>query len=85
MALGGISKKRAEKMDHISIVYLAVTEPVDGIGKGGAVKPKRTGTKQVPQDKPKADSHKPGGKKSVVPRRAPSRGKYIDEYARAPF
>lgn len=69
-------------MDHIAIDYLAAADPVDGVGRGGAIKPKRTGTKEVPQDKPKTDSHKPGSKKAVVPRRAPTRGKYIDEYAR---
>lgn len=69
-------------MDHITIDYLAAAGTVDGIGKGSAIKPKRTGTKQVPQEKPKTDSRKPGNKKTVVPRRAPARGKYIDEYAR---
>jgi hypothetical protein len=72
-------------MDYITIDYLAAEDVVDGITRSGAIKPKRTGTKQVPQDKPKTDSRKPGGKKTVVPRRAPSRGKYIDEYARAPY
>jgi hypothetical protein len=71
-------------MNHKAIEYLAAADPVDGIGKPGAIQPKRTGIKQVPQEKPKTGSGKPGGKKAVVPRRAPSRGKYIDEYARAP-
>ncbi len=69
-------------MNHIRIDHLAAEDTVEGITRGLPVKPKRTGTKQVPQDKPKTDSRKPGGKKTVVPRRAPSRGKYIDEYAR---
>ena len=69
-------------MDYIVIDYLAAEDTVDGITRGMPIKPKRTGTKQVPQDKPKTDSRKPGSKKAVVPRRAPSRGKYIDEYAR---
>lgn len=72
-------------MDHIEINYFAAEDPVEGVTRGVPVKPKRTGTKSVPQDKPKTDSRKPGSKKTVVPRRAPSRGKYIDEYARAPF
>ena len=72
-------------MENITIDYLAATDQVDGIGRGSAIKPKRTGTKQVPQEKPKSDIRKPGSKKTVVPRRAPSRGKYIDEYARAPI
>ncbi len=72
-------------MDYIAIDYLAAEDTVDGIGRGSAIKPKRTGTKPVPQEKPKPDSRKPGGKKTVVPRRAPSRGKYIDEYARPAF
>lgn len=71
-------------MNHVAKDYLAAADPVDGVGKGSAIKPKRTGVKQVPQEKPKAGGGKPGGKKAVVPRRAPSRGKYIDEYARAP-
>jgi hypothetical protein len=72
-------------MDYIKIAYFAAEEPVAGVSRGAPVKPKRTGTKSVPQDKPKNDGRKPVGKKTVVPRRAPSRGKYIDEYARAPF
>lgn len=72
-------------MDYLTIDYLAAEDVVDGISRGGAVKPQRTGTKQVPQENPKAGTRKPGSKKTVVPRRAPARGKYIDEYARAPF
>jgi hypothetical protein len=72
-------------MDYIRIDYLAAGDTVDGIGRGSAIKPKRTGTKQVPKEKPKTDSRKPGGTKTVVQRRAPSRGKYIDEYARPAF
>jgi len=68
-------------MDYIRIDYLTAEDTVDGIGRGSAIKPKRTDTKQVPQGKPKTDGRKPAGKKAVVPRRAPSRGKYIDEYA----
>jgi hypothetical protein len=71
----------------MTIDYLAAEEVVDGITRGVPVKPQRSGTgaKQVPQEKPKSGSRKPGSKKAVVPRRAPARGKYIDEYARAPI
>lgn len=72
-------------MDYLNLDQLAAEKPVDGISRSGAVKPKRTGTRQVPADKPRSDSGKPAGKKGGVPRRAPARGKYIDEYARAPF
>lgn len=85
MAFGSINiKSSAENMNYIIIDYLAAEDVVDGISRGGAVKPQRNGTgpKQVPQEKPKAGSSKPDRKKAVVPRRAPSRGKYIDEYAR---
>jgi hypothetical protein len=75
----------AEKMNRIKMDYLAAKDVVEGIGRGVPVKPQHTDTKQVPQEKPKAGNRKPDGKKAVVPRRAPSRGKYIDEYARAPF
>ncbi len=71
-------------MENMAIDYLAAAGTVDGVGKPGAIKPKRTGVKQVPKEKPKTDGSKPGGRKAVVPRRAPSRGKYIDEYARTP-
>lgn len=71
-------------MDYIKNNYHAVEDVVDGISKGVPVKPQRNGPKPVPE-KPKPGSRKPGGKKAVVPRRAPSRGKYIDEYARPPF
>jgi hypothetical protein len=67
------------------IEYLAAEDVVDGISRGVPVKPQRTGTKQVPQEKPKSGARKPASKKTVVPRRAPSRGKYIDEYARPAF
>lgn len=74
-------------MNYITIDYLAAEDTIDGITRGAPVKPRRsgTGTKEVPQEKPKAGPRKPAAKKTVVPRRAPSRGKYIDEYARAPF
>lgn len=69
-------------MKYPSADYWAAEDAVEGISRGVPVKPQRTGTKQVPQEKPKASSGKTGVKKTVVPRRAPSRGKYIDEYAR---
>lgn len=59
----------------------AAEDSVDGITGSGAVKPQRNGLKQVPQEKPKSGTTKPTSKKGVVPRRTPSRGKYIDEYA----
>lgn len=80
-------KNRAEKMIDMTLNYLAAEDAVDGITRGGGIKPQRNGTgpKQVPDEKPKAGTSKPGRKKAVVPRRAPSRGKYIDEYARPAF
>lgn len=72
-------------MAYAIIEYLAAKDTVEGVSRGVPVKPQRTGTKQVPQEKPKAGTSKPVSKKTVVPRRAPSRGKYIDEYARPPF
>lgn len=69
----------------MTINYLTAEDAIEGIRRGVPVKPQRTGTKPVPQEKPKAGTSKPGGKKAVVPRRAPSRGKYIDEYARPAF
>lgn len=68
-------------MNYKTIENLAAEDTVEGIARGGAVKPQRNGLKQVPQEKPKAGSRKPVGKKGGVQRRAPSRGKYIDEYA----
>lgn len=68
-------------MNYITIENLATEDTVDGISRGGAVKPQRNGLKQVPQEKPKTGTRKPASKKGVVQRRAPSRGKYIDEYA----
>lgn len=62
--------------------YLAAEDSVGGITRSVPVKPQSTGTKQVPPEKPKAGNRKPGTKKAVVQRRAPARGKYIDEYAR---
>lgn len=68
-------------MNNTTTKYLAAEDTVEGISRGGAVKPQRDGLKKVPQEKPKTGTRKPAGKKGVVQRRAPSRGKYIDEYA----
>lgn len=78
------TNKQNGDMDYMTIDYLAAEDAVEGITKGVPVKPQRggVGTRQVPQEKPKSGNRKPAGKKTVVPNRAPSRGKYIDEYAR---
>jgi len=72
-------------MNRVTVDYLAAEDSVDGVTRGGAIKPQRNGAKPVPQEKSKPGVRKPAAKKGVVPRRAPARGKYIDEYARAPF
>ena len=67
-------------MNYTITDHLAAEDAVDGITRGSAIKPQRKNPKQAPEDKPAA-ARKPAGKKGVVQRRAPSRGKYIDEYA----
>lgn len=67
-------------MNYTITENLAAEDTVEGISRGGAIKPQRKSPKQLPEEKPAA-GRKPGSKKGVVQRRAPSRGKYIDEYA----
>lgn len=67
----------------IKMLFAARKDTVDGVLGGAAVKPQRNRLKpELPKPEfPKPDAAKPGRKKSVVQRRAPARGKYIDEYA----
>lgn len=67
----------------IKMLLAARKDTVDGVLGGAAVKPQRNRLKpELPKpDVAKPDAVKPGRKKSVVQRRAPARGKYIDEYA----
>lgn len=60
---------------------LLVETPIDGIGVSTAIRPSRhrTRTKEKVDGKVKPDST---NKKSPSPRKAPSRGRYVDEYAR---
>lgn len=70
----------------IKMLFAARKNTVDGVLGGAAVKPQRNRLKpelpkpEFPKDG-KPDAAKPGRKKTVVQRRAPARGKYIDEYA----
>ncbi|HYP67595.1 MAG TPA: hypothetical protein VEP67_05010 [Thiobacillaceae bacterium] len=68
---------QAEKIS----LYLA-EEPIGGIVSTGSIKPGEPRSRQQPAaDKPR--SGRPGNrKKPSTPRKAPARGRYIDEYAR---
>ena len=57
-------------------------DAVDGISRTSAVKPQRNRAKPEPTEADKPDADPPTRRKTVVPRRTPARGKYIDEYAR---
>jgi hypothetical protein len=68
-------------MRQTTAALFAAKSTVDGVSGGAAVKPQRSRLKpELPKDD-KPGAGKPERKKSVVQRRAPSRGKYIDEYA----
>lgn len=56
-------------------------ETVDGIAGGAAIKPQR-GRPKPGATRSKPEAGKTPEPKTILPRRAPSRGKYIDEYAR---
>lgn len=75
----------------IKMLFAARKDTVDGVSGGAAVKPQRNRLKpELPKPEfprpeftgdGKPDAAKPERKKTVVQRRAPARGKYIDEYA----
>jgi hypothetical protein len=69
-------------MQQIEKILMAARNTVDGVSGGTAVKPQRSRAKPELPKGGKPDNAKPEPKKGAVPRRAPSRGKYIDEYAR---
>ncbi len=70
----------------VKMLFAARKDTVDGVSGGAAIKPQRNRLKpelpkpEFPRDG-KPDAAKPERKKTVVQRRAPARGKYIDEYA----
>lgn len=66
----------------IKVLIAARKDTVDGVSGGAAVKPQRNRLKPELPKNGKPDAAKPERKKTVVQRRAPARGKYIDEYAR---
>lgn len=74
--------EKAENMRQTKETLFTAKNTVDGVSGGAAVKPQRNRLKpELPKDD-KPGAGKSERKKSVVQRRAPSRGKYIDEYAR---
>ena len=57
-------------------------EPVGGIAGTGSIKPGEHGSRRQPApEKPRAGRTN-NRKKPATPRKAPARGRYIDEYAR---
>ena len=67
----------------MKIDLLLAETPIDGIGVSTAIRPGRNRTRA----KEKVDSKikpEPVDKKSPASRKAPSRGRYVDEYARPP-
>ena len=65
--------------------YLVFADaPVDGVGAATPVRPGRgrARTGGEVEDKPKTAPERK--KKSPPPRKSPSRGRYVDEYARPP-
>jgi hypothetical protein len=78
--------KHNNDMDKNNDFSLATDEPVVGIVGGTAIRPQRNRSR--PQDAWEEGARtgkKPERKKTNGQRRAPSRGRYIDEYARPAF
>ena len=66
--------------------YLTADEPVNGIAGGAPVRPQRDRPQpQAGWEEKLQGEKKPERKKGGVTRRAPARGRYIDEYARPQF
>ena len=66
----------------MNIDLLLAETPIDSIGVSTAIRPGRNRTRA----KEKVDGKKPepADKKMPASRKAPSRGRYVDEYARPP-
>lgn len=61
---------------------LAADEPIGGIVSGTAIQPQRNRSRpQETWEEQTKPAKKPERKKTNAQRRAPSRGRYIDEYA----
>ena len=68
----------------MSIEIVFAESPIDGIGAGTPVRPGRSRTRSKDPTDDKAKTV-PGAKKKTPPvRKAPSRGRYVDEYASPP-
>ncbi len=73
---------KAENMQrHKTMTGAGKPRAVDGISRTPAVKPQRNRAKPEAPKAGKPETDEADSKKTVVPRRAPTRGKYIDEYA----
>lgn len=78
--------KSNNDMDKNNDFSFATDEPVVGIIGGTAIRPSRNRPRpQESWEEGGRASKKPERKKTNGPRRAPSRGRYIDEYARPAF
>lgn len=67
----------------MKIALLLAETPIDGIGVSTAIRPERNRSRV----KEKVDGKvkpAPADKKSPSSRKAPARGRYVDEYARPP-
>ena len=58
--------------------------PIDGVGESTSVRPGRSRTRAKEKIEEKVKNGPGADKKSPPSRKAPSRGRYVDEYARPP-
>jgi hypothetical protein len=72
--------KQVQHADWISLHF--AEEPVGGIPGTGAIKPGQHRSRQQPAAEKPRSSRTGNRKKPATPRKAPARGRYIDEYAR---
>jgi hypothetical protein len=70
-------------MNNKKVFIMAAEDSVGSIVSGTAIRPERNRSRpqETWEELPKAEK-KPERKKSNAKRRAPARGRYIDEYAR---
>jgi len=66
------------------IDMLFAETPIDGIGVSTAIRPGRSRTRAKEKVDGKVKPEPGADKKSPSSRKAPSRGRYVDEYARSP-
>ena len=78
-----VSQHKRNEAERVEMDIVFAESPVDGVGVSTSIRPgrSRSRSKEVLEEKIKGTP--PGERKKLPPaRKAPSRGRYVDEYAR---